>query len=123
LIEFTISRVAVFICGIILLAAVIIPVSGYFERQEDEDMSEAADAISKMIDSFWDSEADTMTLQGQDILPSSEYSIILNGHKVSIMTSDREYTSMISHPSEDIRISYNDIVHLKRSDGYLASTD
>lgn len=120
MIEFTMSRIAVFACGVILLAAIVVPISDVYDGRKDADLTEAADKIAFMIDTFWDSEADVMTLRGWDILPFSDMSVEISGHVLTVNKGGKEYRSLIEHPADSISISYNDTIGLKRSDGRLA---
>lgn len=115
MIEFTLSRVSLLMCGVVLLAAIIIPVTDYYDAKEETDMNRTAESISLMIDSFWDSDADTMILRGWDILPSADCSLSIDEHIVSLNTNKGSYRVPISHPSNQITMSYNDIVEIERN--------
>ncbi len=120
MLEFTLSRVIAIVCGVILLAAVIVPVADMFDERTDINIVESTDEISNMIDSFWNSKADIMVLRGWDILPSSDCSLELNGHKLTLNCGNKEYTSLIAHPSNTFTISYNEIVKIERNGDTLA---
>lgn len=122
MIEFTMSRVAVFICGAILLAAIAIPVADQYDRKEIDGMIDVADNITYMIDSFWESEADVMTVRGWDILPSPDYSASLNGHSLTLSNSEGTFTSLISHAAEPIIITYDDIISIERNGETIIQT-
>ncbi len=112
------SRVVLCVCGVILLGAVCVPLSGIYSSNEDVSMTESADSIAAMIESFYGSEADTMTLRGWDILPSNDCHLEVDGHNVILSNSDNEYLSLISYKSY-FSLSYSEIVTLERSDGGL----
>lgn len=118
--EFTLSRVAVFICGAVLLAAVVAPIADYYDNKESQEMKVCADSLSSMIDSFWESEADTMTVRGWDILPSSGYVIEAEGHILKVSDGNRTYMSDLEFPTEGFMIGYGDIIVLERNNGALA---
>jgi hypothetical protein len=109
------SRVAVFLCGVILLAAVAVPVSGAYETKKDGDMQDAADKAAGMIDAFWGSEADVMTLRGWDILPSSDCSMELDGHHLTLVKNGKSYGSLISHPADGMTLPYNGTLNIERN--------
>lgn len=119
MIEFTLSRVSMMVCGIILLATVIVPVSGAYESMEHDNTVEAADAIAEAIDSFWDSEADTMFLRGCDILPSPSYGLVIDGHYVTLTNGDDSYVSLIQHEAKYFTIGYEDNISVERSNNIL----
>jgi hypothetical protein len=114
LLEFTMSRVSVFICGAILLSLVIIPVSGIYGEKEDIGMTDMTDTVTNMMDSFWGSEVDVMTIRGWDILPSPNASLSIQGHIVTIHKDGRSYRGMIEHAANDITLSYNQILKVER---------
>lgn len=111
-----------FACGVILLAAVIVPVSGAYGSMEDESMRDAADGIAEMLDIFWNSKADEMTLRGWDILPSADCGLILDGRELILTKKGKEYRSLISHPAGKTEMSYNDMATVERRGGALAFT-
>ena len=116
MIEFTLSRVSVMICGMIMLAAITIPVSGMYDDMKDEDMRTMADNIAGTIDSFWDSDADVMFLRGWEIMPSSDCSVVLDGNHLTLVKNGCEYKSLISKKSNIFTISYNDTVDIERGE-------
>ena len=114
------SRVSVFICGAVLLSLVIIPVSGMYDEKGDIEMIGVTDTITDMIDSFWDSEVDIMTIRGWDILPSPDAQLSIDGHIVTVHKDDRSYRGMIEHAANDITLSYNQILKVEREGEGLA---
>lgn len=118
MLEFTLSRVVLCVCGVILLGSVCIPLSGMYSSNEDVLMTESTDSIAVMIDSLYNSEADAMVIRGWDILPNNDCSLKVEGHNVIINNSDGEYRSLISHMSY-FSLSYNEIVTLERSEDGL----
>jgi hypothetical protein len=117
------SRVAVFLCGAILLAAIAVPVSGAYEVRKDGDMQNAADKTAGMIDSFWMSEADVMMLRGWDVLPSADCVMELDGHHLTLTKNDKAYGSLISHPAEDMILPYNGTLNIERGGDMLVQAD
>lgn len=116
MLEFTMSRVVLCICGAVLLGAVAIPFSGICSSNEDVQMTETADSIAEMVDSFYRSEADEMTLRGWDILPDPGCSMRAEGHILILENDGKEYRSLISCISEGFSLSYNGTVTLEKSD-------
>ena len=119
MLEFTMSRVSVFICGAILLSLIIIPVSGIYDEKENVEMINMTDTVTNMIDSFWDSEVDIMTIRGWDILPSPNTLLSIEGHIVTVQKDDRSYKGMIKHAANEITLSYNQILKVERGEEEL----
>ncbi|MGE0015574.1 MAG: hypothetical protein AB7S83_05280 [Candidatus Methanomethylophilaceae archaeon] len=115
MLEFTMSRVVLCICGAVLLGAVVAPFSAICSSEGDVRMTEAVDSIAETIDGFYRSEADTMTLRGWDVLPNAGCSVRVEGHFVILCDGEREYLSPISCGSEDFSLRYDGTVTLKRS--------
>jgi hypothetical protein len=114
LIEFTLSRVSMMICGMILLTAILVPVSNAYESMEDENLYDVSADISAMMDSFWDSKADIMYLRGWEILPDPECGLVFEKNYVILTKDGNEYRSLMQHPSERITMSYNDVLEIER---------
>jgi len=117
--EFVLSRVTVSICGLMLLAAVIVPVMGIYESKTERMESDVSDNIAKVIDSFYYSEMNEFTVAMSDILPSSSSYLEFDGHIITLTTERGEYRSgtnatVISDGSPFI---YGDILRLSKKDG------
>ncbi len=102
------------ICGMILLTAILVPVSNAYESMEDEDLNDVSDGISSMMDSFWDSEAEIMYLRGWEILPGPECGLVFDGNYVILTKDGNEYRSLMQHTSERFTMSYNDVLEIGR---------
>lgn len=116
--EFTISRVALGMCGIILLAAVLSPVTGLYDGKETVEMQEQTDNIAKMVDSFYLSEADNMTLNMGEILPSTSVSLKVDGNMITIVSDEDEFRSAtrFTIASDEEIYGPNDIVRFTKTD-------
>jgi hypothetical protein len=117
--EFTISRVALGMCGLILLATVISPVTSIYDDREDAKMQDLSESIAAMIDAFYDSEADSMAMSVNEILPSSSSSMRFDGHLVCVTDGDAEHRSSSKRNIVSDKDCYNasDIIKLTRSEG------
>lgn len=118
--EFILSRAVLFTCGAILLAAVIVPVSGIYNTMEEDNMTDVSDSIASMLDSFWDSEADKMHLRGSDILLNAEYGLILDGHTVTLTDGKKNYLSLTEHSIGYFELAYTDVVDIVRENDSLS---
>jgi len=93
MIEFTISRVCMSVCGLLLLAAVIAPVTGMYESRAAGMESHSADKIAMLIDNFYYSEAETFTVPVSDIVPSTMSYVEFDGYLVTMTTERGVYKS------------------------------
>ena len=125
MIEFTMSRMTVIVCGVLIMAAVLAPVSQLFEERADTGMADAADQAAATLDRFWDSEADVMTLRGCDILPNPDCHLDLSGHTLMLVDGNgRSYRTAVAHPAAvELTIAYSDQLALVRSDAGLTLSD
>jgi hypothetical protein len=110
------------VCGLILLAAIIIPVTNAYDSMEEDDLMDVSDNVASMLDTFWNSEADVMYLRGWDVLPDPECGLLLNGHDVILIKNGKEYRSLMEHTSERFTMSYNDILNIERCENGLRIT-
>ena len=119
MIEFTMSRVAVTLCGMLMLAAVIAPVGSLFTEREDAAMQNGCDSAAEMIDIFCNSPADTLTVPVSDIVPSPEWGIVLKERFIILTDGEREYVSPLAHhiTVEDGRFDSGDYIRLEKTDG------
>ena len=114
MIEFTMSRVALVVCGAAILAAVIVPVQSYYDGQYDASMGESADRLSMVLDTFWASEADTLIIRGWEVLPSADCSVVIEGHSLVLYSGDKAYRSSVSNSMERVVIGHGDEVRMTK---------
>lgn len=117
--EFTLSRVTLCVCGAVLLGAVCVPISGIYSANEDVRMTENADSIADMIDSFWYSSADIMTLRGWDILPSPDCHIEVKGNLIFLHNYKKQYVSYLTY-SSDFTLGYDEEINLIRTENGIS---
>jgi len=120
MIEFTMSRVCMSICGLVLLAAVIVPVTGMYDSKTVTMESGSADDIAKLIDSFHYSETETFTAAMSDILPNSSSYMELKGHTVILTTERGTYRAAVNADiviKDGIVFGHGDIIVLTKADG------
>jgi len=92
LMEFTLSRVVMGMCGLLVLAAVLSPLSAVYENKEDSGLQSQCDAVARMIDAFSGSEMSHMELSGSDIIPH-DCTLTFDGNVITLTYDDREYLS------------------------------
>ncbi len=121
MLEFTMSRVTLCICGAIVLGAIAVPLTGIYSEREDSAMEEGTDSVAGLLDTFFFSEADTLTLRGWEILPGSDYALKADGHVVTISNGSREYRSLTECECDGITLKYREAVKIIRTEsGTLA---
>ncbi len=123
MIEFTLSRVVLSVCGILILAAVLSPVTSLYESSEDIGYQHQCDSIAEMIDVFYDSDADEMNMSMDQILPN-DTSLRLNEHTISLISERNSFDSLtaVTIYSDDADYGRNDMVKLtKNEDGVRIS--
>jgi hypothetical protein len=123
MIEFTISRVCMSICGLILLAAVIVPVISMYDSQTANMESDVSDSISRMIDDFYYSKMETVIIPMNDILPNASSYLEFKGYLVTLTTERGIYKSGTNIPviAPDIIFGYGDILKLSKTDGMVTA--
>lgn len=93
MIEFTLSRVCMCVCGILILAAAV----GYLEVLEDHREGRAdqelADDIASMLDSFQTSKLEELYLEGSSILPSGDFRVTVADGLVELSHGDGRFYS------------------------------
>ena len=112
MIEFTMSRVILIVCGVAILASVMVPIQSFYGERYDSSMEDAADRLSFILDEFWASEADTMTIRGWEILPSSDSFVEIEGHSLTVHFKERSYRSLVQVSMERVVIGQKDVITL-----------
>lgn len=84
MIEFTLSRVVLCMCGITLMAASIGVLGVVNDSHESEMSDDLADSVADLLDRFQESEADEMVLRGHDILPSDGHVLRVSDGVVTV---------------------------------------
>lgn len=120
--EFTLSRVSMIACGVILLAAICAPVSAAYTSMQDSEMRDAADGIARTVDRFWDSRADVMILRGWDVLPTSDCGLVIDGHDLVLTRNGKEYRALLTHGACKTELSYNSVAEIERNGDMLKIT-
>ena len=118
--EFTISRVCMSVCGLILLASVTVPVMGIYESQASGMESDIPEGIAELIDNFYRSEMDVFIVPMSDIIPNSLSYVEFEGHLITLTTERGVHKSgtgvmMIS----DQVFGYGDILKMEKGEGFV----
>lgn len=88
--EYTLARVVLVVCGVALVAAVISPVTSVYDNGESAVMQDQSETICRMLDSFYASEAEEMCFCFDSLLPM-DASVYMDGHIVKIVSGEQEY--------------------------------
>ena len=108
------SRVVLIVCGLAVLASVMVPLQSFYGEKYDRSMEDSADRLSFILDEFWASEADTMTIRGWEILPSPECFIEMEGHYLTVHLKDKTYRSLMSQSMERAVIGHGDAITIAK---------
>ena len=88
--EYTVARVVTIMCGVLLVSAVLPPVQSLFDDSETSEMQDQSENICRMIDTFYDSEADEMVISLNSILPNDS-SVSMDGYFVTVTDGEEGY--------------------------------
>lgn len=120
--EFTLSRFVLFVCGAALTAAVIIPLSDVADSDMDRRLDMLASEEASAIDGFYDSTLHEMYIDGCLMLPSPWYTMRIDGYFVTITDPEGgEHSAPISHPARDIRVTFGEVVTVVRDGEWIVS--
>ncbi len=106
MIEFTISRVVLCACGIILIVSVTGVLNGVYDRDADTMDDDLAERFAYMLDVFQSSDDDTLVLNGSMLLPEGYTARIHDGF-VELFHGDRRSMAMTEYPGEFV-LGYGD---------------
>jgi len=116
MIEFTMARVCLSVCGLLLLTAVIVPVTGMYESDAVDRESDVSDDIAKLIDNFYYSEMNEAVILMNDILPNIFSYAEFNGHLVTLTTDRGVYKSGTrAFVISDGTLGFNDVIRLTKN--------
>jgi len=112
MIEFTLSRVAVCSCGIVLLASVTGVLGGLYDNEESQMDDELAERIAHMLDVFESSDLDSLILDGSMILPEDRF-LRVHDNFVELYSGERMHIATTDY-SKSFELSWNGIVEITR---------
>ena len=116
--ELTLSRVCMGICGIILLTAVVVPLADMFQESSNDDIQDITDKTAATLVRFERSSADTLVISMKDILPDRSCSLRIDDGILTITSGNKEYTASVPRSIEGVTCSFDDIIEIKKtSDG------
>ena len=114
--EYTLARMVTVTCGVLLLAAVLPPVTSIFDEGQSEGMQQQSETLCRMLDSFRESEAEEMTICLNTVLPQNS-SVMMDGYFVTIICDESEYRYNTEYTMESDRDHYtsNDYIRITKN--------
>lgn len=112
MIEFTLSRVSLCVCGVILIASVTGTLNGIYDSEKDAMDEVLADRFAYMLDLFQSSEDDTLILDGSRILPEG-YSVSVHDGLVELFGDDGRKVSATRYQGS-FNLVWNGILEITR---------
>jgi len=104
--EFTISRVALCICGAIILVASVSVIGGIYDNDVPDMDDVSARRIAYMLDTFMASEIDEIILEGNRILPEG-YSIRVHDFFVELI-GEEKISLAITTFDQELELDWNE---------------
>ena len=121
--EYTMARMVTVACGVLLLAAIVPPVTSIFDEGQSEGMQQQSETLCRMLESFHESEAEEMTICLNTILPQNS-SVMMDSYFVTIINDDNQYRYNTEYTLESDREVYtnNDYIRMtKNGDSLIVS--
>ena len=118
--EYTLARIVTIVCGVALIASILPPVQSMFDDSESSEIQEQSQNICRMIDTFYDSEADELVISLNSLIPSDSY-VTMDGYLVTIYDGDTEhkYDTRYQMMADSDHYDANDILRFTRDEGKI----
>ena len=107
MIEFTLSRVTLCVCGVILLVSVTAVIQGVYDNDRSEDDDHLVQRIGYILDVFESSDVDELILDGSTILPSGYFLVVHDGF-AELSDGEKKHIAMTSYNGE-FRLEYDGV--------------
>ena len=103
--EFTLSRVVMSICGLMVMAAVMGPYMGLLDQRTEAAGLQSADAIVDLFQKISEKgDGTSYYIRCSDILPSPQWHLVLDGGKLMLCMEGREFVSYSQVKLTDVRL-------------------
>jgi len=112
MIEFTLSRVTLCVCGVVLIASVTGVLDGIYENDRDAMDGQLVDRFAYMLDVFQSSGSDSIVLDGGRILPEGCTVFVHDGF-VELHDGNKKRVSTTSYQGE-FQLNWRDTVTVTR---------
>ena len=120
--EFTLSRLVMIACGVMVLASLMNPLSSVYDGRYDSEMQDQCDNISDMVDTFGRSGMVRMTVPGREIIPSG-CTLSFDENMVRLGHDGREFLSCCSFGlSSDCTYGGCDTISMVKENGMIVVT-
>lgn len=117
--EFTISRVVLCICGVVILASITGVITGIYDIEVSDQDDRLVQRIGYMLDVFETSDVGELILDGSAILPSGYYLNVHDGF-VELTDGKSRHLALTSYDSE-FSLGYDDVVTVTHRTFQLSS--
>jgi len=122
--EFTMSRVVMAICGLMIMAVAIGPFTSFYDQRLDQAGIQTVEEVANLFDKIA-SKGDNVSylIHGHDILPSPNYYLKINGNEISLQSENGKYSAFTAikiNSQQEVIISYDDtmIMSIHSEDGF-----
>lgn len=112
MIEFTLSRVVLCACGVILIASVTGVLNGIYDTERDSLDEDLTYRFAYMLDIFQSSDDNTLILDGSRMLPEG-YSVYVHGGFVELLGNGDRQISATKFPGEFL-LEWGDTITVTR---------
>ncbi len=100
MIEFTISRVVLAVCGVALLAAATGTIANLGSDMESSRDADTAMRIASVLDRFESSAMTELVIEGWELLPTEEHVLSVGGHLVTVTSASGTQTAYTASDAE-----------------------
>ena len=119
--EFAMSRLALIVCGTILIGAVGIPLADIYSGEGDKAVDSMAENDARALDAIWNEDLDAMTIVGSRFLPTQDSILVLDGYFLTITDgSGGSHIASMKHPCDRMVIGFHDSVMVCRDGNRLS---
>ena len=95
--EFILSKVALCMCGVVLMAVAVSVIDYTGEDMEEEGMMELSETIARTLDEFWHSSLDSMILPDSTV-PYPGCTVTVRDNLVSVGHDGTSWDSVTEYP-------------------------
>ncbi len=90
MIEFTLSRAVMCVCGIALLGVALGVMTDAEDAKESEMDEDLAESLASLLDRFQNSRSQKLVLRGEDLIPREGQTVSVSDHIVTVTRDGKE---------------------------------